>query len=165
MFMSGDDPEHGQGRADRLRQLVDADDREREAVHPDAEADRDRGGEHLAAELLPPAQAAEVVDRADRRRDGGAEQHPAHPAAERQERERRHDDAEEERQPAEARDRGPVALALLGAVDEAEMAGRRADGRRQEEDDDERRQRRVQRPPRWSVSSSQTMAPEYYFVP
>ena len=36
---------------------------------PDPEADRDRRRGDLAAELLPPAQAAEVVDRADGRRD------------------------------------------------------------------------------------------------
>ena len=53
-------------------------DREREAVDPDAEADGDRRREDLAAELLPPAQSAEVVDRADGRRDRGAEQQPAH---------------------------------------------------------------------------------------
>ena len=73
-----DDAEHGQRHADPRRQLVDADDREREAVDPDPEADRDRGGDELAAELLPPAQAAEVVDRADGRRDRGAEQQAAH---------------------------------------------------------------------------------------
>ena len=47
-------------------------------VDPDAEADGDRRGDELAAELLPPAQAAEVVDRADGRRDRGAEQEAAH---------------------------------------------------------------------------------------
>ena len=50
-------------------------------------------------------EAAEVVDRADRRRDRGAEQDAAHLAVERQERERRDEDAEEEREPAEPRHR------------------------------------------------------------
>ena len=75
-----DDARDGQRRADPRRQLVHADDRERELVHPDAEADGDRCGEDLAAELLPPAQPAEVVDRADGRRDRGAEQQAAHRA-------------------------------------------------------------------------------------
>src|SRR5205085_11352764 len=98
------------------------------AMHPDTGAGRDRGGADLAAELLPPAQAAEVVDRPDCRRDRGAEQDAAHLAAERQERERRHEAAEEEREPAEARHparRG--AASVLRAIDGAEEARPAAD--------------------------------------
>ena len=64
----------------------------------------DRGGDRLTGELLPPAQAAEVVDGADGGRDGGAEQDPAHLAVEVEERERRDEDPEEEREAAEPRD-------------------------------------------------------------
>ena len=97
------------------------DERERERVEPDAEADRDRGGEHLPAELLPPAEAAEVVDRADGRRDRSAEQNAAHLAAERQERERRHEDAEEQREPAEPRDTAAPARPSRGRSTAAEQ--------------------------------------------
>jgi hypothetical protein len=82
---------------------LDAEDREREAVDPDAEAGRDRGGRDLAAELLPPDEAAEVVDRAHGGRDGHAQQQALRLAPERQERERRHERPEEQREPAEAR--------------------------------------------------------------
>ena len=68
----------------------------------------------LPAELLPPRQAAEVVDRADGRRHGRAEQDAAQLAAQRQERERRHEHAEEDRQPAEARDRRPARSPSVG---------------------------------------------------
>jgi hypothetical protein len=51
--------------------------REREPVDADAEADRDAGGGELAAELAPPGQSTEVVDRADGGRDRGAEQDAA----------------------------------------------------------------------------------------
>ena len=96
----------------------------------------------LPAELLPPAQAAEVVDRADRRRDRGAEQDPAHLAAERQERERRDDDPEEERDAAEPRHgAGARPARALGAVDDAEQARHPAHGRRQQDDHDERDER------------------------
>ena len=54
---------------------MDADERKRKAVDVDAEAGRNRRREHLAGELLPPRQVAEVVDRTDRRRDRGAEQY------------------------------------------------------------------------------------------
>ena len=78
MFITATIPTIVSAIADRLRQRLDAEQREREAVHPDAEPAEDRGGDDLAAELLPPAEAAEVVDGADGRRDGGAEQDPAH---------------------------------------------------------------------------------------
>ena len=105
MFMIATIQSTDSGMPDPLRQRVDPDDREREAVHPDAEADGDRGGGDLAAELLPPAQPAEVVDRADRRRDRCAEQQAARLAGEVEERERRDEDPEEEREPAEPRHR------------------------------------------------------------
>ena len=96
----------------------------------------------LARELLPPAQAAEVVDRADGRRDRGAEQDPAHLAAERQEGERR-----DRRCRGRARGRraagrraGSPAPAL-GPVDDAEQPGHAADGRREQDDDHERDER------------------------
>ena len=59
--------------------------RKREPVHPDAETGWNRCGDYLPAELLPPRQAAEVVDRADGRRDRGAEEDPAHLATDREE--------------------------------------------------------------------------------
>ena len=153
----GDDPDHGQWDADPGGHLVDADDREREPLHPDAEPGGDRRGEHLAAELLPPEESAEVVDRADHRRDARAEQHAAQLAAERQEGERRHEDAEEERESAEPRDLVPRALAFRRAVDEAQVTRRAADGRRQHEDDHERASA-PQRTSGWSVSCSQTIS-------
>ena len=60
---------------------------------------------------------AEVVDRADRRRDRRAEQQPARLAAEVEERERRHEDPEEEREPAEPRHRQLVEPPSPRAVD------------------------------------------------
>ena len=103
--------------------------------------DRHRGGEQLAAELLPPAQPAEVVDRADGDGDGRAEQQPARVAVERQEGERRDEDAEEERDAAEPRHRGAVQAAAAGRVDDAEHPRHAADRRRQQHDDDERDER------------------------
>ena len=88
-------------------------------------------------------EAAEVVDRADRRRDGGAEHDAAQLAAQRQERDRRDHDPEEERQPAEARDRRPRALALLRALDEPQVARAAAHRRGQHDHDRERRERPV----------------------
>ena len=102
---------------------------------------RHRGREHLAAELLEPAQPAEVVDRADGDGDGRAEQQPARVAAERQERERGHEDAEEEREPAEPRHRRAVDPAAAGRIDDAEKARHPADRRRQQHHDDERDER------------------------
>ena len=92
-------------------------------------------------ELLEPAQPAEVVDRADRDGDRGAEQQPARVAAERQKRERRHEDPEEEREPAEPRDRRAVEPPAAGRIDDAEQPRHPADGRRQQHDDDERDER------------------------
>ena len=108
---------------------------------PDAEADRDRGRSDLAAELLPPAQPAEVVDRADRRRDRGAEQEPAHLAREVEERERRDEDPEEEREAAEAGHGAAVEAPPLRPVDDAEQPGHAADRRGQQHDDRRSEQR------------------------
>ena len=63
------------GHADPAGSVDRADEREREVVDPDAEDGRDRRRRRSG----PPSfatrrEAAEVVDRADRRRDGGAEQ-------------------------------------------------------------------------------------------
>ena len=113
-----------------------AEDGEGEAVDPDAEARRNRGRDELADELLPPAQPAEVVDRADGCRDGGAEQQPAHIAVEVEERERRDEDAEEQREPAETRHRARVrAPSLPRSVDDSQQPSHSADGRRQQYDD------------------------------
>ena len=98
---------------------------------------RNGGGEDLPAELLPPAQPPEVVDRADRDGDGRAEQQSARVAAERQERERRHEDPEEERETAEPRHRRAVQAPAAGRVDDAEHPRHPADGGRQQHNDDE----------------------------
>ena len=98
-------------------------------------------GGDLAAELPPPRQAAEVVDRADRRRDRSAEQDPAVGPVELEERERRHEDPEQQRDPAQPRDRMRVdAAGLPRLVHDAEVPGEPPDARRQEQDDDEREQ-------------------------
>ena len=133
-----DDPEHGQGHTHPLRQRVHSEDREREAVHPDPEAGRNRRGGELAGELLPPGEAAEIVDRADRGRDRGAEQQAAGLRAERQEGERRHEDPEEERQPAEPRNGPPVQPPRSRPVDHAEQPRHPADGRSQQHHDRQR---------------------------
>ena len=143
MFMIATIQSDRQRDPDPLRQRVHAEDREREAVHPDPEAGRDRGGGDLAAELLPPDEAAEVVDRADRRRDGHPEQQALRLAPERQEGERRHEDPEEEREPAEPRHRAAVHAARAGPVDDAEHPRHPADRRRQQHDDHERQHRPV----------------------
>ena len=110
-------------------------------LDPDAEADGDHGRDDLAAELLEPAQPAEVVDRADGDRDRGADQQPARLAAEVHERERRHEDPEEERDPAEARDRPHVQPPAARRVDDAEPPRHPADRGREQHDDHEREQR------------------------
>src|SRR5262249_49548246 len=120
---------------DPLRQCVDPDDREREPVHPDAEADWDRGRGDLAAELLPPAQAAEVVDGPDGGRHRGAEEQPAGLPRQVEERESGYEDAEEERQAAESGHSAVVEPAALGLVDHTEEPGHAADGRRQQHHD------------------------------
>ena len=119
------DPEHGK----------------REAVHPDPEADRDRRRRGLAGELLPPAQAPEVVDGADRGRDRSAEQEPTRLSAEGEEGEGRDEDPEEERQPAEPRHRQPVEPPRLRPVDDAEQPRHPADRGGQQQDDHERENR------------------------
>ena len=58
-----------------------------------------------------------------------------------QERERRDEDAEEEREPAEPRDRPAVQPPPAGRVDDAEQPRHAADRRRQQHDDDERDER------------------------
>ena len=120
---------------------MDADDREREAVYPDAEADGDRRGGDLADELLPPVEAAEIVDRADDRRHGRAEEEAARLVREVEERERRDEDPEEERESAEPRHGLPVQPARLGPVDCAEPPGHAPDRGREHEDDPERDER------------------------
>ena len=114
---------------------MDAEDREREAVHPDPRADRDRSRHDLAPELLPPAQPAKVVDRADRRRYSGTEQQSARLARKVEERECRHEDPEEEREAAKPGHRTAVEAPALRPVDGAEQPGHSTDGRRQENDD------------------------------
>ena len=164
MFITRDDPDDRQRHADPRGQLVDAEEREREAVDPDPEARRDRGGGDLAGELLPPGEAAEVVDRADGRRDGGAEQEPAHLVAERS----RNASAGMmiPRKSASPPSRGTGALVQpppLGPVDDAEEPRDPADRRRQQHDDDEREERPVEDLGVSSRSSSTHDGP--YFVP
>ena len=101
---------------------MDADERERESIDPDAEAGQDRGRGHLAPELREPGQAAEVVDDPDGDGDRRTEQQPAGLLAEVQEGERRHEHAEEEREPAEARHRQLVHAPAPRHVDDAEPA-------------------------------------------
>ena len=100
------------------------------------------GGDDLAAELRPPAQPAEVVDRADGGRDGGAEQEPARLAPEVEERERGHEDPEEEREAAEPRDGFAFRRRRSGPVDGAEQPRHAADGRRQQDHDQRARAQR-----------------------
>ena len=112
----GDDPDHRHRHADPCGHLVHAD--EREALHVHAEAERrDRGREQLAAELLPPVQArgSRRPRRPSSRRPRRART-PRIAPLERQERDRRDDHAEEHREPAEARDLRPRALAFGAAA-------------------------------------------------
>src|SRR5689334_22616919 len=120
---------------------MDPDDRERKAVHPDAESDRDRGGGDLTEKLLPPDEPAEVDDRADRRRHCGAEEQAARLGRQVQERERRHEDPEEERKAAEPWHRTAVQPTGLRPVDDAEQPRHASDCRREQNDDDERDER------------------------
>ena len=155
----GDDPEHGQRHADPRRQRrATPTNGNVKLCDPDAEAGRDRGGEHLPAELLPPGEAAEVVDRADRRRDRRAEQDAAHPAAERQERERR-------ARGCRGRARARRAAGSRAVARRASRGARRARGARQPADRRRQQQRRSpapQRAPqttsRWSSAESQTIS-------
>ena len=101
----------------------------------------------LAGELRRRREAAEVVDRADHRRDRGAQQHAAALAREIEESERRNEDAEEDREPAEPRDRASVEPARVGLVDGAEHARHAADRGREEDDDDEGDRRLRRGPP------------------
>ena len=110
-------------------------------MHPDPEAHRDRGRRHLPAELLPPAQAAKVVDRTDGRRNGCTEQQSARLAGEIEKRERRDEDSKEKREPAEAWHRAAVEAPALRPVDGAEQPRHPADCRRQEDDDRRSEQR------------------------
>ena len=96
------------------------------------------------ASLRPGAQHAEVVDRADDGRDRGAEQDAARLAAELEERERRHEDAEEDRDPAEPRHRVRVQPPRLRPVDDAEQPRHPADRGRQQDHDHERGDRAVE---------------------
>ena len=73
----GDDEEDRERHADPGGQVDDAEEREREAVDPDAERRRDRGRDELAGELHRWREPAEVVDRADDGRDRRAEQDAA----------------------------------------------------------------------------------------
>jgi hypothetical protein len=120
---------------------VDAQDRERESVDPDAEVDGDRGRADLAAELHPPGQAAKVVCHADSGGEGRAEQDPAVGTREVEERERGDEDGEEEREPSEAWDRLQVdSPALDRLVHDPEHARHPADRRCEHEDDGQRDQ-------------------------
>ncbi len=106
---------------------------------PNAQRDGRRG--HLTRELGERFEAAEVVDRADDARDGRSEHDPAHLAGEVEEREGRDEDAEEDREPAEPRDRPLVQAPRARLVDDAEQARHAADGGCQQHDDPEGDQR------------------------
>ena len=111
------------GTPTQAGQVVDADEREREVVDPDPE---DRPGSTAArtwpasfshqrrprkSSIAPTAVATAAPSRM-----------PAHRPVEVEEGERRDDDPEEEREPAEPRDRDPVDAPLVGDVDDAEPA-------------------------------------------
>ena len=121
-----------------------AHDGKREPVDPDPEPGGDPGRSELPGELLPPDEAAKVVDRPDRRRHGRAEQQAARLAAELQEGERRHEDPEEEREAAEPWDRTAVEPPASGRVDDAEQARHPPDRRGQQDDDEEGETRSVE---------------------
>ena len=116
----------------------------REVVDPDAERGRDRRGQHLAGELRHRREAAEVVDRADDARDRRADHDAAHLARQVEEGERRHEDAEEDREPAEPRDRAPVEPPPVRLVDDAEEPRHAADRGRERDHDHERDRRSVE---------------------
>ena len=137
----GHDPHDRQRHPDPCGQVDDAEEREGEVVDPHAEGARDRRRRHLPGELRKRVEPAEVVDRADDARDGGPEHDAAHLAREVEERERRDEDPEEDREPAEPRDRPLVEAPRVGLVDDAEQAGHPADRRREQDDDAERDQR------------------------
>ena len=125
------------GNPDRRRQGVDADEREREPVHPDAGTGRHGRRDDLTRELPVPRKAAEVVDDADGDGDRGAEQQPARLMADVEEGERRHEHPEEQTDPAEARHRQLVDAPPTGDVDHAEPARHPSHRRRQQNDDGE----------------------------
>ena len=86
---------------------------------------------------------------------------PSALAREVEERERRYEDPEEDREPAEPRDRTSVDPPRVRPIDCAEHPRHPADGRRQEHDDDERDDRPVQDFGR----RTQLVEHQRYFVP
>ena len=90
------------------------------------------------ASLRPRREHAEVVDRADDGRDRRAEQYAPRLPPELEERERGHEDPEEEREPAEPRNRVDVQPPPLRPVDDAEEPGHATDRGRQQDHDQER---------------------------
>ncbi len=123
------------------RQRMDADEREREPVDPDAEPGQNAGSGGLSSELSVPRETAEVVDDPDRDRDRGAEQQPAVLVTAGEKGERRHEQPEEEREAAEARHRQLVDAPTAGSVDDAESPSHASHRRRQQDDDDTRDER------------------------
>ena len=119
------------------RHVDRADEREREMVDPDAERRRDRGCENLARELRQRGDTAEVVDGADDACHRGAEQDAAHLPRQVEKGEGRHEDPQEDREPAQPRDRPPVEPALVRGVDDAEQPRHPADCGRQQHHDQE----------------------------
>ena len=130
-------------------------------VDPDAEERRDRGRDHLAGELPARLEDAEVVDRAHDRGDGGAEEDATRLGAELEEGERRHEDPEEDRDPAESRDRVLVQPPRLRAVDDPKQARHPADRGREQDHDHEGGDRAVEN--LWMVA--QRVHRPLYFVP
>ena len=115
----GDDPDDGQRLAHPRRQLVDAEEREREVVDPDAGGDRDRGGADLPAELLPPARPRKSSIAPTAVATVAPSRSPR-TVREVEERERGDDDPEEEREAAEPRDGIRWTRRSSGLVDGAE---------------------------------------------
>ena len=129
------------GTPTQARQVLDAEERKREAVDLDAGVDRDSRRSHLAAQLRPPGQAAKVVDYTDAGRNRRPEQDSAIGATQLQERKRGHEDPEQERDSTQPRDRPDVdPPGLTRLVDDAEDSREAPDGRREDEDDAEREQ-------------------------
>jgi hypothetical protein len=69
-----DDPDEREQNRQPVRQGLDAEERECEAVDVDAEVDRDRRRRDLTAELPPPGKPAEVVHHSHSGRNGGPEE-------------------------------------------------------------------------------------------
>ena len=132
MFITATIQSDRQRHADPRGELVDAEEREREVVDPDAEGDGIAAASDLAAELLPPGRPRKSSIAPTAVATAAPSRMPRTRRREVEERERRDEDPEEDREPAEPRDRAPVDPRARPGVDDAEQAGHAADGRRQD---------------------------------